>query len=67
MSNSLINSAPLIIGIDDPKERRSLASYVFRASRALIGDEMADSLGYPHVARRPAFSGCSGCSSATID
>lgn len=47
MSNSLINSAPLIIGIDDPKERRSLATYVFRASRALIGDEMADALEYP--------------------
>lgn len=48
MANSLINSAPLIIGIEDPKERRSLASYVFRASRALLGEEMADSLGYPH-------------------
>ena len=48
MSNALINSAPLIIGIDDPKERRSLASYVFRASRALIGDEIADALEYPH-------------------
>ena len=48
MANSLINSAPLIIDIDDPKERRSLASYVFRASRALIGDEMADALEYPH-------------------
>ncbi|MDE2860285.1 MAG: oxygenase MpaB family protein [Chloroflexota bacterium] len=48
MANALINSAPLIIDIDDPKERRSLASYVFRASRALIGDEMADSLEYPH-------------------
>ena len=47
MSNALINSAPLIVGIDDPAERRSLAKYVFKISRALIGNSLADDLKYP--------------------
>ena len=47
MSNALINSAPLIVGIDDPAARRSLAKYVFKISRALIGDSLADKLKYP--------------------
>ncbi len=47
MSNALINSAPLIVGIDDPEARRSLAKYVFKISRALIGDSLADDLKYP--------------------
>ena len=47
MANALINSAPLIVGIDDPEERRSLARYVFKISRALIGNSLADDLKYP--------------------
>ena len=47
MANSLVNSAPLIAGITEPHERRNLARYVFSVSRALIGNEMADKLGYP--------------------
>ncbi len=47
MANSLINSAPLVIGIEDPDERRYLAKYVFRVSRALIGNSLADQLKYP--------------------
>ena len=47
MANSLINSAPMVIGIDDPDERRSLAGYVFHVSRALIGNHLADELKYP--------------------
>ncbi len=47
MANSLVNSAPLVIDITDPEERRRLASYVFKVSRALIGNEMADQLMYP--------------------
>lgn len=47
MANSLINSAPLVIGIEDPDERRNLAKYVFRVSRALIGTTLADQLKYP--------------------
>ena len=47
MANALINSAPLVIGITDPEERRKLAKYVFTVSRALIGNELADALMYP--------------------
>ena len=47
LATSLINSAPLIAGIDDDDERRNLSGYVAQISRALIGDEMADALRYP--------------------
>ena len=47
MAHSLINSAPLVAGIEDPPKRQALAEYVFRASRALIGPELADDLGFP--------------------
>ncbi len=47
MANSLINSAPLVIGIDDPAQRRSLVKYVFQVSRALIGNHLANELKYP--------------------
>ena len=47
MANSLINSAPLVIGIEEPAARRNLAKYVFSISRALIGNTLADDLMYP--------------------
>ena len=47
MAHSLVNSAPLIAGRIDPVERRSLARYVYKVSRGLIGTETADSLMYP--------------------
>lgn len=47
MAHALINSAPLVIGIADPSERRKLAKYVYGISRALIGTTMADQLQYP--------------------
>ena len=47
MANGLVNSAPLIIGIADPDERRRLTSYVYKVSRALIGNSVADQLAYP--------------------
>ena len=47
MANALINSAPLIVGIDDPTARRGLCKYVFKISRALIGSSVADQLRYP--------------------
>ncbi|MCY4575192.1 MAG: oxygenase MpaB family protein [Chloroflexi bacterium] len=49
MAHALINSAPLVVGIEDPKERQRLASYVFRISRAVIGPDMADRLRYPRT------------------
>ena len=47
MANSLVNSAPLVIGIEDSEERSNLSGYVYKVSRALIGDELADELMYP--------------------
>lgn len=47
MANSLVNSAPLVAGIDDRVERQKLSQYVYKVSRALIGDSLADELNYP--------------------
>ena len=47
MAHALVNSAPLIAGMAEPEARRSLARYVYRVSRGLIGKETADSLMYP--------------------
>ena len=47
MAHSLVNSAPLIAGTVEPDARRSLARYVYRVSRGLIGEETAESLMYP--------------------
>ena len=47
MAHALVNSAPVVIGITDPPERRKLAKYVYTVSRALIGASLADQLQYP--------------------
>ena len=47
MANALVNSAPLVVGITDPDERRQLAKYVYSVSRAMIGNQLADELRYP--------------------
>lgn len=47
LANSLVNSAPLVVGVDDPGEGQKLSQYVYKVSRALIGDSLANSLNYP--------------------
>ena len=47
MANCLINSAPIVAGITEPQARRKLARLVYRVSRALIGDTLADQLHFP--------------------
>jgi hypothetical protein len=47
MANSVIASAPLVIGIDDRDERDDLSNYGYRLSRSLLGDELADQLMFP--------------------
>ena len=47
MAHSLVNSAPLIVGMTSPEMRRNLAHYVYRISRGLIGSDAADRLMYP--------------------
>lgn len=49
MANALINSAPLVAGIKDEKQRRFLVQdRIYPISRALVGDEIANRLNYPH-------------------
>ena len=48
MANSIVNSAPVIIGVSEPAQRRKLARVVTQASRELIGDRLADELKFPH-------------------
>jgi hypothetical protein len=47
MANALINSAPIVIGVTEPEERRKLAKHIYRISRALIGSELADQFRFP--------------------
>ena len=47
MANGLINSAPLVVGVDAPGERERMTRYVYTMSRALIGGELAGQLRYP--------------------
>ena len=47
MAHGLVNSAPLMVGYTDVDERRTFAGYVYKISRALVGDELADQLRFP--------------------
>ena len=47
MAHSLVNSAPLMAGKTDPAARQTLAKYIYRVSRGLIGRDVAKSLRYP--------------------
>ncbi len=48
MTNALINSAPLVAGIEDAKERTNLVNKViYPVSRGLIGNQLADELNFP--------------------
>jgi len=52
MANSVVNSAPIIVGVKAPPQRRKMACTVTQVSRELIGDELADSLGFPRQKRK---------------
>ena len=47
MAHELIEAIPLVLGIENEKERKNLLKLAFLVSRALIGNEMADDLKYP--------------------
>ena len=57
MANALVNSAPRVIGIADTAERDAMAQYVYRISRALIGNELADQLRFPRQRTRGLLYG----------
>ena len=52
MANSIINSAPLVIGINDVAARRKLAGYAYQISRELIGNDLAGAFLFPKSRRR---------------
>lgn len=52
MANSIVNSAPVIVGITDPAERRKTAKVITQACRELIGDELADTFLFPRRRRK---------------
>lgn len=47
MANSIVNSAPILLGFTERKERRAKAQYIYSVSRSLIGNDLADALKYP--------------------
>jgi len=47
LANAMVNSAPLVAGFTDAEKRRPLVRRIYGVSRALIGDELADSLRFP--------------------
>ena len=47
MANSIINSAPILLGYRAPRARRSRAATLYQVSRELIGRENADRLRFP--------------------
>ena len=47
IANTLVEALPQIAGISDPAAQRSMVRHVYRVSRALLGDELADQLGFP--------------------
>ena len=47
IANALVKSVPLIAGLESERKRRDMEIHVYRVSRALLGDELADALGFP--------------------
>lgn len=47
MANALINGIPMLGGITELKPRRAFARKLYRISRALIGNELADEFRFP--------------------
>ena len=47
MANSIVNSAPIVLGFAETNERRAKAAFMYQVSRDLIGDKMADDFRFP--------------------
>ena len=48
MANAIINSAPLVAGVEDPDVRKTMVEKeIYPISRALIGDDLADQMRFP--------------------
>lgn len=49
LAHSLVQSAPLIVGVTDSQERRKMADNLYRLSKGLVGEETAQQLNFPAV------------------
>ena len=47
VAHGYINTVPEILDVTDPGKQKKLLNTVFKASRALIGNELADTIDYP--------------------
>ncbi len=47
VAHGYINTVPDLLGVTEPSKRKKLMSYLFKTSRALIGDELADAFEFP--------------------
>ena len=47
MANSIVNSAPILLGFKETRERREMAAFIYQVSRELIGNDLADSFRFP--------------------
>lgn len=47
MAQAFVHNVPTVAGIEDPREADSVRGLVFRLSRALIGNDLADALQFP--------------------
>ena len=47
VANTLIKSIPTVADVQDPAEHEKVLDLAYRLSRALIGDKLADSFGFP--------------------
>ncbi len=57
MTNALINSAPLVAGVNDPEERRRLVTnFIYPISRALVGNKLSDQLNFPRKGGMPSLA-----------
>ncbi|MXW01677.1 MAG: DUF2236 domain-containing protein [Holophagales bacterium] len=50
MANSIIQSAPILLGLTGTEERRRMAAFLYQVSRELIGNDLASSLRFPKPA-----------------
>ena len=47
MANSIVNSAPILLGFAGDSERRDKAQFMYQVSRELIGNKLAEDFRYP--------------------
>jgi len=47
LAHCIVNSAPVVVGVGEPRARAAFAKYVYRVSRELVGDTVADRLRFP--------------------